>query len=110
MKKTLLILVIGGCLFTAAIRSVLAAEVVQGKCLGMDRQAQTLLIEEYDINFTRDHPYGRGTGIVTSFDISRAVVGLTPEYGDILRIAYDLDGSGKFAIKVMNVSKQKARE
>ncbi|WP_461208637.1 hypothetical protein [Desulfocurvus sp. DL9XJH121] len=88
----------------------LAAEVVQGKCLELNAAAQTLTVEEYDINFSQDHPYGRSTGVTATFDISTAKIGLAPEPGDILRIAYDLGGSGKIALKVMNVTKQGARE
>lgn len=98
-------LVLGVLLFAA---SALAGEVAQGKCLQYANGM--LVIEEYDTNFTQEMKYGHPTGIESSFDVSRAKVGIAPEAGDILRIAYTVDGSTKKAIKIMNVSKQDLRK
>lgn len=86
-----------------------AGEVAQGKCLEYSKGG-ILVIEEYDTNFTPEMKYGHPTGIESSFDVSKAKVGIIPEAGDILRIAYDVDGSNKKATKVMNVSKQDLRK
>lgn len=63
-------------------------------------------MEEYDTVFTKAMPYGHPTGIVSEFDCRTAKIGLRPEPGDILRIAYEIQGDRKVALKVMNVSKQ----
>ncbi len=86
-----------------------AAEVSQGKTLQFDAAAKRIQIEEYDINFTPDHPYGQPTGIVSEYDLTGAKIGLGPEPGDVVRIAYRIDGERKLALKVMNVTKQDLR-
>mgnify|MGYP001488313802 CR=1 FL=1 len=85
---------------------VFAAEVAQGKCTAYDKDKKTITIEEYDINFSKEHKYGNPTGIVSTFEAAEAKMGIPPEAGDILRIAYTVSGETKTAVKVMNVSKQ----
>jgi P pilus assembly chaperone PapD len=87
-----------------------AADVVQGKCLSYDQTAKTIVVEEYDINFSSDFKYGHPTGIQSTFNVRDAKIGITPEKDDILRIAYTLKGTDKEALKVMNVSKQDLRK
>ncbi|MCK9240570.1 hypothetical protein [Desulfocurvus sp.] len=100
--------------------AALAAEVAQGRCIEYDTAAKTITIEEYDTNFGKSHPYGVSTGMVSTYDVKDAKIGLTPEPGDILRIAYEIHGdkraaltayydalgNKRVAIKVMNVTKQ----
>jgi len=86
------------------------AEVAQGQCLGYSQEAMTLKIEEYDTNISKDTPYGNPTGIVSQFDLGKAKVGITPETGDVVRIAYEIKEDQKVALKVMNVSKQDLRK
>lgn len=86
--------------------SLYAAEVTQGQCKEYNADTHTLILEEYDTNFDAENKYGRATGIITEFDVSAAKVGIFPEKGDILRIAYTLAGDKRQALKVMNVSKQ----
>ncbi|WP_027176824.1 hypothetical protein [Desulfovibrio aminophilus] len=83
-----------------------AGMVAQGKCIENDKAAKTIKIEEYDINFTPENKYGTPTGTVTVFDVSEAKIGIPPEPGDILRIAYTSDNDKYHAVKVMNVTKQ----
>ncbi len=83
-----------------------AAEVVQGMCSGFDRQNMVVAVDEYDANFDCKNPYGHPTGVKSQFDLSLARIGLEPEPGDILRIAYDVHGNRKKAVRVMNVTKQ----
>lgn len=87
-----------------------AADVSQGKCIFYDPSQNTLVIEEYDTNFGPDHPYGRPTGVKNTYKIDKAKVGITPQVGDILRIAYTIKGTERQALKVMNVSKQDLRK
>ncbi|HDI59294.1 MAG TPA: hypothetical protein ENF48_02875 [Desulfobacteraceae bacterium] len=88
----------------------LAAEVSQGKTLSYDETAKTIKIEEFDTNFSDNHHYGQPTGIVGEYDLTKAKVGIPPEAGDMVRIAYELEGERKVALKVMNVSKQDLRK
>lgn len=88
----------------------LAFSVVQGKCLENNNGQKTLKIEEYDTNFSKTAPYGKATGIEAVYDVSQAKIGITPEPGDILRIAFTMEGEKKKAAKVMNVSKQDLRK
>lgn len=94
----------------ALAAGALAGEVSQGKTLAYNQAAKTIQIEEYDTNFSADHRYGQPTGIVSDYDLARAKVGIPPAAGDVVRIAYDLEGERKVAIKVMNVSKQDLRK
>lgn len=92
----------GFLLFAATVH---AGEVAQGKCLSFQKGA-SVAIEEYDTNFTETMKYGHPTGIESNYDISTAKIGKAPEPGDILRIAYVVEGSNKRATKIMNVTKQ----
>lgn len=87
-----------------------AGEVAQGKCIAYDEANSVLKIEEYDTGITPDTPYGRGTGNEMAFDVSGAKIGIFPEPGDVLRIAFRADGDIRLASKVMNVSKQDLRK
>ena len=87
-----------------------AAEVSQGKVISVTTDPAQVTIEEYDINFSAQAPYGNATGIITQFDLSQAKIGLKPEPGDVLRIAYVIEGEKNLALKVMNVSKQDLRK
>lgn len=90
--------------------AALAGEVSQGKCISYDKEKKVIVMEEYDLNFGNDHPYGRSTGVQSTYDVSAAKVGITPQPGDILRIAFDAKGTQKVAVKVMNVSRQDLRK
>jgi hypothetical protein len=48
--------------------------------------------------------------VVNEYLIDKALVGIPPEPGDILRIAYEVRGTDRVALKVMNVSKQDLRK
>jgi hypothetical protein len=88
-----------------------AAEVAQGKCLEYNQGKNELTIQEYNTEFTKEEPYGKPTVTVSKFDISNAKIGIDPQPGDILRIAYmKADGKLKKALRVMNVSKQDLRK
>ena len=83
-----------------------AGDVAQGKCVGFDQKGMIITIEEYDLQFSKEHPYGLPTGKRSSYKAADAQIGIPPQQGDILRIAYTLKGSERVAHKVMNVSKQ----
>jgi hypothetical protein len=111
MTRTKPIFIVLALIATVALAAgALASEVSQGKTLLYDEAAKTIQIEEYDTNFSADHRYGQPTGIVSDYDLTQAKVGIPPAAGDVVRIAYDLDGERKVAVKVMNVSKQDLRK
>jgi hypothetical protein len=87
-----------------------AADVSQGKCIQYDQQQGAITIEEFDVQFSAEAPYGRPTGLESVFNVSKAMIGITPQPGDILRLAYNVKGDEKVALKVMNVSKQDLRK
>ena len=108
MMKRIFLLIVPFILLLAA--EGLAAEVSQGKCINHDKEKQTITMEEYDIKFDKEFPYGHPTGKVSVYHIGKALIGLAPKPGDILRIAYEPKGSENMASKVMNVSKQDLRK
>lgn len=96
--------------FSVAGMPVMAAEVSQGKCIQFDESNKQLVIESYDTEFSKTSPYGRPTGGKEIFDVSEATIGIHPETGDILRLAWVAKNNAKFALRVMNVSKQDLRK
>ncbi len=86
--------------------ALMAAEVSQGVCKSFNKATNTITLEEYNTTFTKKDPYGEPTGVVTDFNVANALIGIPPEPGDVLRIAYDVKGTDRVALKVMNVSKQ----
>ena len=88
----------------------MASDVAQGKCVTFDPAAKRIVLEEYGLDISAANPYGSATGRITEFDVTAAKIGITPEPGDILRIAYTMDGETRHATKVMNVSKQDLRK
>ena len=112
MKKSILAICLAtlSLAFWLAATPVAAAEVSQGKCIRFDETDHTITIEAYDIQFSKDHPYGRPTGGTETFDVSTAAIGIHPEAGDILRLAWIENGDRRTAFKVMNVSKQDLRK
>ncbi|GAB6909685.1 conserved exported hypothetical protein [Desulfosarcina cetonica] len=89
---------------------VMAAEVSQGKCIQYDEATHKLTIEAYDTQFSKEFPYGQSTGATEIFDVSTAAIGIHPEPGDILRLAWVEKDSVRSGLKVMNVSKQDLRK
>ena len=84
----------------------MAAEVVQGKCVAIDVEKKIYTIEIYDTTKDKDNPYGRSTNKNIVMNYSKAQVGKDPEVGNILRVAYKVEGTDNMAIRVMNVTKQ----
>jgi hypothetical protein len=110
MKEKIVFCLVALFVIAFATSGILAAEVSQGKCLSFDKDKKLIAIEEYDTNFSKDFPYGKPTGVESVYDVSKAQIGIPPEPGDVLRIAYDVKGTDRLALKVMNVSKQDLRK
>jgi len=109
-NKVLLCLLSLALMVVFSASPLLAAEVSQGKCVAVDTENNVITIEEYDTNFSTEFPYGKPTGVQSVFNVAKAQIGMKPEPGDILRLAYVVKGTDKVAIKVMNVSKQDLRK
>jgi hypothetical protein len=87
-----------------------AADVAQGKCVKFDTAAKRIILEKYSLEKSHDNPYGKSTGRISEFDTTGAKIGILPEQGDVLRVAYIVEGGIKRAIRVMNVTKQDLRK
>ena len=109
IRFTACLMIVGLAICLAGSPAV-AAEVSQGKCVQFDEGAQKITIEAYDVHFSKQFPYGQPTGSTEVFDVSQAAIGIRPEPGDILRLAWVEKESGRSALKVMNVSKQDLRK
>lgn len=106
MRKALGIAVIGIMWLLGLSTVGICAEVSQGKCLKFEETNKVITLEEYDTDFSSEHPYGRATGTISLYDASGALIGAFPKPGDILRIAYEVKGTQRVALKVMNVTRQ----
>jgi len=106
MKRHLLISLAAIVAAMCCVSLSFGAEVAQGKCVKIEKDGTVVTIEEYDTQFSQEHPYGRPTGKTSVYDFSKAEVGVPAAVGDVLRIAFVVKGNEKMAVKVMNVSKQ----
>jgi hypothetical protein len=106
MKRKLLIGLVGIVALLFCVSLTYGAEVAEGKVLKIEKEGTLVTIEEYDINFSKEYPYGRPTGTKSVYNLSNALIGMTPAMGDILRIAYEMKGNERVAIRVMNLTKQ----
>lgn len=106
MKRNLLVSLAGVLVLLFCVSLAFGAEVAEGKVLKIEKEGTLVTIEEYDIHFSKEFPYGRPTGAKSVYNLSKALIGMTPTVGDILRIAYEVKGNERIAIRVMNVSKQ----
>ena len=95
-----LVLGMGGC----AKEGKEESKVYQGACLAMAGDAKTLTLANSQPKL---NPI---KGESATFDLCQARVGLLPEKGDIIRVAYMPQGKRLMAIKVMNVTKQDLRK
>jgi len=110
MKRMAMVLIVFNLAALLMGGAARAAQVAQGKCLAYDETTRQIQLEEYDTRFTPENRYGAPTGVTVVFDVTGAKIGIPPQPGDILRIAYEVDGSQRRALKVMNVSKQDLRK
>ncbi len=106
MKKYLLMSLVTLVAVVFSVSLCFGAEVAQGKCVKVEKDGTLVTIEEYDTQFSKEHPYGRPTGKTSVYDFSKAEIGAPPAVGDILRIAFTAKGNERKAVKVMNVSRQ----
>ncbi|AFM23233.1 hypothetical protein [Desulfomonile tiedjei] len=93
-------------LVVALAPSTMAASVSHGKTVNYDEGKKQITIEEYDTKYTKENKYGNSTGKQSTFDLSNALVGITPKPGDVVRIAYEEKDGKKQAIRMMNMTRQ----
>lgn len=94
-----LALALCGCLDDGGPQS----RVYQGQCVVLDAANHVLKL---------DNPDPKLNGIESpevTFDLAGAKLGLAPQPGDTIRVAYFAQGESLKAIKVMNVTKQDLR-
>src|SRR4030042_6472134 len=103
MKRHLLVSLATIVAVLCCVSLSLGAEVAQGKVLKIEKEGALVTIEEYDVQFSKEHPYGRPTGKTSVYNFSKAELGVPSAVGDILRIAFVVQGNERTAIKVMNV-------
>jgi len=106
MKRHLLVSLAAIVAVLGCVSLAFGAEVAQGKCVKIEKDGTLVTIEEYDIQFSKEHPYGRPTGKTSVYNFSKTEVGVPAAVGDVLRIAFVVKGNEKIAIRIMNVSKQ----
>jgi len=82
-----------------------SADVSQGKCVSYDDANKTVIIEEYDVNISKENPHGKPTGKQVTFSLASALMGGAPKPGDMLRIAYEEKGGKKEAVRLMNITR-----
>jgi len=76
------------------------SRVFQGKCVSLSPDGKTMVLanEQPKLNPIKTP--------MATFELAQAKVGLPPEKGNIIRVAYLQKGERMLALKVMNVSKQ----
>jgi hypothetical protein len=93
-------LLVGGCRFLERPTS----RTFEGVCIALEDDGKKLTLENTEpaVNSMTDQ--------YVVFDLTNAKVGLAPEIGNVIRVAY-LEGEGLHqALKVMNVTKQNLLE
>jgi hypothetical protein len=80
------------------------SRVYQGVCLKYSASDQILELKNTQPQL---NPIPGETAV---FNLANAKVGLTPDPGDVIRVAYKAEGNSFLALKLMNVSKQDLRK
>jgi hypothetical protein len=76
------------------------APVVQGKVVAVEEGGRSISVQDET----------RPDAPAIKLDISSAEIGATPVEGDQVRIVYNQRGETNVALRVMNITRQKARE
>ena len=106
MHKAIMVVLAGLALLAAGCEffEKPTSQVYQGICISLDDGGKALVLEN------TEPASNRIEGTQAVFDLTEARVGLTPEPGDTIRIAYQEEDGVYRAVKVMNVSKQDLRQ
>ena len=76
------------------------APVVQGTVISVASDGKTIILKDE----------AKPDAEAQTFDISGAEIGAAPAAGDELRLVYRVRGGANVALRVMNITRQKARE
>ena len=106
MKRNFLLYIASVAMVLFMAVPVMAADVAHGKTVKYDKDKLVIVIEEYDLNISPQAKYGKPTGKELTVDLKEALIGKTPEPGDMVRIAFKKNGNENKGIRLMNVSKQ----
>jgi len=98
INKAALVTAVMGLFLLAAAGHSWAGQVIQGKCVSYDEASKVLTLE----NEVDKAP--------VTFDLSKAQIGLKPEPGNVIRVAFIKEGDKNKALKVMNVTKQNLKK
>ncbi len=96
-----------GCLALASVLAIVLinacappSPVIQGKVISVAADGRSVVMADES---------NQGSAPAT-FDISNAEIGATPAVGDELRLVYRVQGGTNVALRVMNITRQQARE
>lgn len=106
MKRNFLLYIASVAMVLFMAVPVMAADVAHGKTVKYDKDKLVIVIEEYDLNISPQAKYGKPTGKEMTFDLKEALIGKTPDPGDMVRIAYKKSGNENKGVRLMNVTKQ----
>lgn len=106
MKKIVLlsVLMLALALTAGCLDKADESEVYQGVCLAIQDGGKTLVLANSQPKL---NPL---KGDKAAFDLSKAKVGLAPDVGNMIRVAFFQEKGKNVAIKVMNVTKQDLRK
>ena len=84
----------------AVVACAQAAPVVQGQVVSVDPGGATMSVQDET----------KPGGEPLTYDISKAEIGAAPLSGDLVRMAYRVEGGKNVALRVMNLTQQKERD
>jgi hypothetical protein len=104
MKIQLSMVLVAAALTALGCSDGTKSRVYQGVCLKYNPTDQILELKNSQPQL---NPIPGETAV---FNLANAKVGLTPDPGDVIRVAYKAEGNSLLALKLMNVSKQDLRK
>ncbi|MGD0945931.1 MAG: hypothetical protein ABSA52_00755 [Candidatus Binatia bacterium] len=104
MKKLFIPVLVVMVMSALSCSDVGESHVYQGECLRFSVADKVLELKNTQPQL---NPIPGQTAV---FNLANAKVGLTPAPGDVIRVAYKVEGNSFSALKVMNVSKQDLRK
>jgi hypothetical protein len=104
MKIPLIVVLVAAAITALGCNNGTKSRVYQGVCLKYSATEQILELKNTQPQL---NPIPGETAV---FNLANAKVGLTPDPGDVIRVAYKTEGNALLALKLMNVSKQDLRK
>jgi hypothetical protein len=104
MKMRLIAVLVIAVIMALGCSDGIKSRVYQGVCVKYSASDQILELKNTQPQL---NPIPGETAV---FNLASAKVGLTPDPGDVIRVAYKAEGNSLLALKLMNVSKQDLRK